>query len=150
MFFPPINIFFTFTYTIFLEQQGLNLITFFSWELFYKKSRLHRNWNHLIWMSKTQLMTQTLRLYQNQNRFRNSTSRIFWAQQGLNLLTLPSWELFEKNFSLPRNWNHSIWMSKTKLMTQTLRLYQNQNRFQNSIFRIFWAQQGLNFITLSS
>ena len=86
MFFPPRNRFFNFTCTIFLEQQGLNLIIFTSWKLFFKKSRLHINWNHSIWMSKTQLMTQTLRLYQNQNRFRNSTSRIFWVQQGLNSL----------------------------------------------------------------
>ena len=54
----------------------------------------------------------------------------FWVQWVLNLNILPSWKLFYKNSGLPRNYNHSIWMSKTQLMTQTLRNtpFQGQNR----------------------
>ena len=31
--------------------------------------------------------------------------------------TLRSWKLFYKKSSLPKNYNNSIWMSKTQLMT---------------------------------
>ena len=54
----------------------------------------------------------------------------FWVQWGPNINTLPSWKLLDKKSSLPRNWNHSIWINLAQDMTQTLKvgLVANQNR----------------------